>query len=208
MTLSPDCADVSWSKGYHFSPTRPWDRSGMLRLSYSLLGQASPSEPLAEAILHLITMSERGSDCRHGQVRVGRDELANRSLGFLLLAREDISWCKQSVETHIFRVGQKRLLEPCDRCRVATGNEMRHTDPGIAKKGLAFVDDLASRLASRVQVTTDGHRAYLEAIEGAFGGDVDYAVLHKVYGAAPDSAKGRYSPAECIGIQKHRIEGD
>src|SRR5207244_6046410 len=49
---------------------------------------------------------------------------------------------------------------------------------------------------------------YLEAIEGAFGGDVDYAVLHKIYGAAPDSAKGRYSPAECIATEKHRIEGD
>jgi IS1 family transposase len=73
---------------------------------------------------------------------------------------------------------------------------------------LAFVDDLASRLANRVQITTDGHRAYLEAIEGAFGGDVDYAVLHKVYGAVPESAKGRYSPAECIGCEKHRVEGD
>jgi len=73
---------------------------------------------------------------------------------------------------------------------------------------LSFVDDLASRLANRVQVTTDGHRAYLEAIEGAFGGDVDYAVLHKVYGAVPETAKGRYSPAECIGIQKRRVEGD
>lgn len=73
---------------------------------------------------------------------------------------------------------------------------------------LSFVDDLASRLVNRVQITTDGHRAYLEAIEGAFGGDVDYAVLHKVYGAAPESFKGRYSPAECIGIQKHRVEGD
>jgi len=48
----------------------------------------------------------------------------------------------------------------------------------------------------------------LQAVEGAFGGDVDYAVLHKVYGASPDSAKGKYSPAECIGTQKHRIEGD
>jgi IS1 family transposase len=77
-----------------------------------------------------------------------------------------------------------------------------------SETAIAFVDDLASRLDNRVQITTDGHRPYLEAIEGAFGGDVDYAVLHKVYGASPDSAKGRYSPAECIGIQKHRVEGD
>ncbi len=73
---------------------------------------------------------------------------------------------------------------------------------------MAFMDDLRSRLANRVQLTTDGHKAYLEAVEGAFGGDVDYAVLHKVYGASPDGAKGKYSPADCIGTQKHRIEGD
>jgi IS1 family transposase len=73
---------------------------------------------------------------------------------------------------------------------------------------IAFMDDLRSCLANRVQLTTDGHKAYLEAVEGAFGGDVDYAVLHKVYGASPESSKGKYSPAECIGTQKHRIEGE
>jgi IS1 family transposase len=71
-----------------------------------------------------------------------------------------------------------------------------------------FVDDLRARLANRVQLTSDGHKAYLEAVEGAFGGDVDYAILHKVYGASPEAAKGRYSPAECVGITKNRIEGD
>jgi IS1 family transposase len=54
-----------------------------------------------------------------------------------------------------------------------------------SETGLAFVDDLARRLANRVQITSDGHRAYLEAIEGAFGGDVDYAQLIKIYGASP-----------------------
>jgi IS1 family transposase len=73
---------------------------------------------------------------------------------------------------------------------------------------IAFMDDLRSRLASRVQLTSDGHRAYLEAVEGAFGGDVDYAQLVKLYGTAPESAKGRYSPAECIGAHKHRVEGN
>jgi IS1 family transposase len=73
---------------------------------------------------------------------------------------------------------------------------------------ISFVDDLAARLRNRVQITTDGHKAYLQAIEGSFGADVDYAVLHKVYGATSESAKGRYSPAECIGIEKHRIEGN
>lgn len=70
-----------------------------------------------------------------------------------------------------------------------------------------FVDALAARLANRVQITTDGLKAYLEAVEGAFGADVDYAQLVKIYGASPESAKGRYSPAECTGIVKTPIEG-
>jgi IS1 family transposase len=72
---------------------------------------------------------------------------------------------------------------------------------------IIFMDDLASRLANRVQLTSDGHKAYLEAVEGAFGSDIDYAMLVKLYGAAPESAKGRYSPAECIGAHKQPIEG-
>ena len=72
----------------------------------------------------------------------------------------------------------------------------------------AFINDLASRLANRVQLTSDGLKAYLEAVEGAFGADVDYAQLVKLYGAAPDSAKGRYSPAECTGAIKTRVEGE
>lgn len=70
-----------------------------------------------------------------------------------------------------------------------------------------FIDDLAARLANRVQLTSDGHKAYLNAVEGAFGADVDYAMLVKLYGASPDSAKGRYSPADCTGIIKTPIEG-
>jgi IS1 family transposase len=73
---------------------------------------------------------------------------------------------------------------------------------------MAFMDDLRSRLANRVQITTDGHKAYLESIEGAFGGDVDYAQLVKLYGVAPEAMKGKYSPAECIGARKDRIEGN
>jgi IS1 family transposase len=73
---------------------------------------------------------------------------------------------------------------------------------------MTFMNDLGSRLANRVQLTSDGHKAYLDAVEGAFGADVDYAMLVKLYGAASDSSKGRYSPAECIGCRKTRIEGD
>ena len=64
------------------------------------------------------------------------------------------------------------------------------------------MDDLAKRLANRVQLTSDGHKAYLEAVEGAFGADIDYAQLVKLYGEAPEAMKGKYSPAECIGTRK------
>jgi IS1 family transposase len=71
---------------------------------------------------------------------------------------------------------------------------------------MAFMDDVAKRLVNRVQLTSDGHKSYLEAVEGAFGGDVDYAMLVKLYGVTPGPA-GRYSPAECTGIRKTAIEG-
>ena len=72
---------------------------------------------------------------------------------------------------------------------------------------LELMDDLRSRLVNRVQLTTDGHKAYLDAVEGAFGGDVDYAQIIKTYGPTP-SPPGRYSPAECTGIKKVKIEGN
>jgi IS1 family transposase len=69
-----------------------------------------------------------------------------------------------------------------------------------------FVADLASRLANRVQITTDGHGAYLQAIDDAFGIDVDYAVLEKVY-ATPTEAQKRYSPPVCVGAKRKEITG-
>lgn len=76
-------------------------------------------------------------------------------------------------------------------------------DAGYAHE---FMQDVAGRLANRVQLTTDGHKAYLEAVEDAFGADVDYAMLVKLYGDTPAGA-GRYSPAACTGAIKTRIEG-
>jgi len=70
-----------------------------------------------------------------------------------------------------------------------------------------FMQDLASRMAGRVQLTTDGHTMYLSAVEDAFGGDVDYAMLQKIYGGASTDAEHRYSPAECIGCEKRAIQG-
>jgi IS1 family transposase len=70
-----------------------------------------------------------------------------------------------------------------------------------------FMHDLAARLAYRAQLTTDGHRAYLSAVEDAFGCDIDYAMLHKIYGAAPEGAEVRYSPAICMGTKRAVISG-
>ena len=71
-----------------------------------------------------------------------------------------------------------------------------------------LMDDLRRRLAHRVQLTTDGHAAYLEAVEGAFGGDVDYAQLIKIYGSGSEREdERRYSPSECIGTRTKIIEG-
>ena len=70
-----------------------------------------------------------------------------------------------------------------------------------------FMKDLSSRLANRVQLTTDGHRMYLGAVEDAFGGDIDYSQLIKLYGDTPDGQK-RYSPARCTGTIKTRIIGN
>jgi IS1 family transposase len=76
-------------------------------------------------------------------------------------------------------------------------------DAGCATE---FVQDLASRLNHRVQLTTDGLKVYLNAIEDEFGTPIDYAILHKIYSAdRPDAA--RYSPATCIGIEKKRAIG-
>lgn len=70
-----------------------------------------------------------------------------------------------------------------------------------------FIVDLASRLANRVQLTSDGHKAYIEAVEEAFGADVDYSMLIKLYGTDPQ-ADTRYSPGMCIGCKKENVTGN
>jgi len=74
-----------------------------------------------------------------------------------------------------------------------------------AKTAKLFMDDLAGRLANRVQLTTDGHRVYLEAVENAFAGDIDYAMLIKIYESSQEET--RYSPARCSGSETKKIIG-
>jgi IS1 family transposase len=80
-------------------------------------------------------------------------------------------------------------------------------DSGYA---LDFMDDVASRLQFRVQLTTDGHKAYLMAVDDAFGGDIDYAILIKLYGKQGDAEnpETRYSPGVCTGIRKDVVTGN
>jgi IS1 family transposase len=70
-----------------------------------------------------------------------------------------------------------------------------------------FLQDVASRLANRVQLTTDGLRTYVDAVERAFGNGVDYAMIEKIYGTSEDHDR-RYSPAVCLGAKKSRIQGN
>ena len=76
-----------------------------------------------------------------------------------------------------------------------------------AVSGEAFIKDLASRLANRVQLSTDGFKVYLTAVEEAFGSEIDYGMIVKIYGHTQDEATKRYSPAECIGCEKEVIQG-
>jgi IS1 family transposase len=74
-----------------------------------------------------------------------------------------------------------------------------------AKSATTFIEDLASRLASRVQLTSDGLKVYVNAVEGAFGADIDYAQLVKHYQSTQEET--RYSPAKCVGCERVRVTG-
>lgn len=144
--------------------------------------------------------------------------------------------CEQFHNEHVVNVRVKRLQ--CDEIWSFVGSKERHTTPEKKAQGCGdawtwlgldsetklclsflvggrdaswanlFMEDCARRINGRVQVTTDGHRAYLEAVEGAFGMDCDYAMLQKLYGLPEDEAARRYSPAQCIGCETKVISGN
>jgi IS1 family transposase len=70
-----------------------------------------------------------------------------------------------------------------------------------------FINDLKDRLANKIQLTTDGYKVYLDAVDNAFGSEIDYAILNKLYGKEPEGEK-RYSPAKCLGAEKHIVQGN
>jgi len=76
-----------------------------------------------------------------------------------------------------------------------------------AETAKVFMEDVASRISNRMQLTTDGHRMYAEAVENAFGSEIDYAMLVKIYGASNDNPESRYSPATCIGCRTGVLAG-
>jgi len=76
-----------------------------------------------------------------------------------------------------------------------------------ADTALAFMQDVASRIGNRIQLTTDGHKVYADAVEDAFGADIDYAMLVKIYGASSENPESRYSPATCIGCRTGVLAG-
>jgi IS1 family transposase len=82
-----------------------------------------------------------------------------------------------------------------------------HVGSRDAGSAYTFMQDVASRLKHRVQLTTDAHKPYLSAVEDAFGADIDFAVLQKLYGSDPENEK-RYSPAQCIGLKVEEVTGN
>ena len=85
-----------------------------------------------------------------------------------------------------------------------------HVGTRDADSAYSFINDLTSRLANRVQLTTDGHKAYIDAVEGAFGNDIDFAMLVKHYSNPSEAkqAQKRFSPSQFISADKRRITGD
>jgi IS1 family transposase len=92
----------------------------------------------------------------------------------------------------------------CADCKLVPSWLVAKRDAGSA---FHFISDLADRLANRVQLTTDGFKVYLEAVEAGFGSEIDYAMLVKLYGAEAGGER-TYSPAKCIGAVQHRITGN
>ena len=93
----------------------------------------------------------------------------------------------------------------CADCKLVPSWLVLDRSAAAAKE---FMMDLSGRLKNRVQLTTDGHKAYLQAVEGAFGSDIDYAMLRKLYGGSPSEGEKRYSPAPFVGTEVKSVMGE
>jgi len=107
---------------------------------------------------------------------------------------------------HLLCEGQS--IRAITRLTGASKNTVAKLLADAGKACASYHDEHVRGLTSkRIQLTSDGHKAYLEAVEGAFGANIDYAILNEIYGTVPEAAKGRYSPAVCIGAKKNGLKG-
>lgn len=143
--------------------------------------------------------------------------------------------CAEYHDKHVRSLRVRRLQ--CDEIWAFVGSKMKNATPEQKQEGwgdvwtwtaidadtklcvsylvggrttgwaMDFMEDCASRIISKPQITTDAHKPYLKAVEAAFGGNADYAMLHKIYGAS-NEPETRYSPATCIGSDMKTISGD
>jgi hypothetical protein len=196
MKPDPDFAEYHkrWAAAYESSNYEKGLAAYFMRSGHAFVEQQFTPDQYHPAILEV----GAGFGIHHAFVRHKFDRYVMTDSSGVVLA---------TVRERLHDVGRGTL-----ECQVENAAELSFEDASfdrlIATHVLEHMDDLRSRLANRVQLTSDGHKAYLEAVEGAFGGDVDYAMLVKLYGPSSELAKGRYSPAECIGARKKPIEGN
>jgi IS1 family transposase len=158
-------------------------------------------------------------DLRGDETRITRDDGAQRGRLDLIVGLPSDATTVQCDEIWSF-VGAKQKNVPAEKADQwgdvwtwtaldADSKLMISFRLGDRGAGTAhdFMNDVASRLANRVQLTTDGHRPYLAAVDDAFGGDIDYAMLVKIYGADANPEK-RYSPAICLGCKVEEVTGE
>jgi hypothetical protein len=181
-------------------PGRYWKR----RLPLTGASDIDPVPKIAkleQAISHYFRVEEgRGGACKidyHGR----------RPLHHFFAYPEDIPPRRWSGRAQVLRASicgrHSRSFSLCADSKLIPAWYIGDRDSEAA---MFFMDNLAKRLTHRVQLTSDGHAPYLEAVEGAFGADIDYAMLVKIYGPSAEGQR-RYSPADCIGAVKRVVEG-
>lgn len=163
--------------------------------------------------------------------------ITGRSKGAVIKLLEELGEaCAEYHDKHVRNVKVRRLQ--CDEIWSFVGSKAKNTKPEKKAEGWGdtwtwtaidadtklcvsylvggrdagwaheFMQDCADRIKNRVQITTDGLKAYLEAVEDAFGADIDFAVLQKIYGAPSEDEQRRYSPARCIGCDLKVVSGN
>jgi IS1 family transposase len=149
---------------------------------------------LGEACIRYMDETLRGLTCRRLQI--------DEAWAFCFAKAKNVPAAKQGV----FGYGDVWAFTAVDaETKLIPSFLVGSRDAGCATE---FMQDIASRLVNRIQLTTDGHKMYLSAVEEGFQGQVDFAQLIKIYGAAPEGPEVRYSPAKCLGCERRGVTGD